>query len=293
MKNASFAQENAESTALAASLVFVKMHAAPTVARASLHEWEEPPISGTRGSGTIFFSGCSLGCIYCQNGDISEGRFGKAISEERLSEIMLELEAKGAHNVNFVTPTHFAPSVIEAVRLARARGFSLPVVYNTGSYETEETIEALRGTVDIWLPDLKYYRNKTASLYSRAGDLPEVSRAAIERMYSQVGPVRLDGEGIMKSGVIVRLLLLPGHLAEAKLNLKYLHEKYGDGIFVSLMSQYTPPSDMPPPINRRVTRAEYRELVEYADGIGVRNAFIQDHESATSSYTPSFDLSGV
>jgi putative pyruvate formate lyase activating enzyme len=255
--------------------------------------WEEPVISGARGSGTIFFSGCSLGCIYCQNAEISRGLFGKEVSEERLADIMLELDRRGAHNINLVTGTHFAPSIVRAVSLARSAGLSVPVVYNTGSYDTPETIDMLKDSVDIWLPDLKYYRGKTAAAYSRAENLPEASRIAIDRMYEYAGTPVLDGEGIMQSGVIVRILLLPGHLAEAKLNLKYLYERYKDGVYVSLMSQYTPPEGMPSPLCRRVSAREYRELVSYAQTIGVKNAFVQDRSSAVSDFTPSFDLSGV
>lgn len=263
------------------------------VARAALHMWEEPPISGTRGSGTVFFSGCSLGCVYCQNKEISRGESGISISLDRLSEIFIELMNKGAHNINLVTPTHYAPSIAEAVKLARKRGLTLPIVYNTSAYENKETLEALSDTVDIFLPDLKYYRSGTARKYSFAENLPEVSRAAIDEMVKMKGRAVLDEEGIMKSGVIVRLLLLPSHLAEAKLNLKYLHERYGDDIYVSLMSQYTPSESLHRPLNRRVTAAEYRELVNYAEALGVKNAFIQEKSSAAESFIPPFDNTGV
>lgn len=263
------------------------------IARAALHMWEEPPISGKRGSGAVFFSGCSLRCIYCQNREISCGEHGTEISEERMSQIFLELRDKGAHNINLVTPTHYVPSVVRAVTSARALGLNLPIVYNTSSYETTETVSFLRDTVDVWLPDLKYYRNSTAEKYSLAKRLPEVSRAAIDKMLELSGEPVFDEEGIMQRGVIVRLLLLPSHLAEAKLNLKYLYERYGDRIYVSLMSQYTPRAELPSPLNRRVTIAEYRELVDYAQRLGVKNAFVQERESAEESYIPPFDNTGV
>ena len=263
------------------------------VSRAALHFWEEPIISGERGSGTIFFSGCSLGCIYCQNREISRGESGLIISEKRLSEIMLELEGQGAHNINFVTPTHYAPSIIRATATARASGLRVPTVYNTGSYDTRETIKSLNGTVNIYLPDLKYYKSETAKAYSGAQDYPEVARAAIEEMVGQVGAAKIGDDGLMQSGVIVRVLLLPSHLAEAKLNVKYLHDSYGDDIYISLMSQYTPAADLPKPLNRRVTSSEYAELCDYAESIGVTLGFTQEHSSAEESFIPPFDHSGV
>lgn len=264
----------------------------PVIARAALHAWEEPPISGTRGSGTIFFSGCSLRCSYCQNAVISRARTGKAVTEARISEIMLELEGKGAHNINFVTPTHYAPTVIEATRLARNGGLTVPIVYNTASYETVETVASLDGTVDIYLADYKYNLPKTAAAYSLAANYPTVARAAIGEMVRQRGSAVIE-DGLMKSGVIVRVLLLPGHVAEAKLCVKYLYETYGDSIYISLMSQYTPMPGMHPPLDRPVTRAEYDELVDYAIKKGIKNAFIQDGSSVGESFIPPFDLDGV
>ena len=263
------------------------------VARAALHHWEEPPISGTQGSGTVFFSGCSLKCIFCQNKDISLGRAGKEITVDRLAEIMLELEAEGAHNINFVTPTHYAPSVKEATLRARSMGLTVPTVYNTGSYDTVETLRMLDGVIDIYLPDLKYYLPETARRLSGAPDYPEVARAAIAEMVRQTGAPILDGEGIMKRGTIVRLLLLPGHVAEAKLSLKYLHDTYGDNIYVSLMSQYTPMQGMKSPLDRAVTREEYRDLCGYAERLGVTLGFTQEHGTASESFIPAFDGTGV
>ena len=263
------------------------------VSRAALHFWEEPIISGERGSGTIFFSGCSLGCIYCQNKEISRGRSGLQITEERLSEIMLELQAQGAHNINFVTPTHYAPSIIYSTKLAREKGLKIPTVYNTGGYETPETVRMLNDTVDVYLPDLKYYRSETAKGYSFAEDYPVVARKAIYEMVKQKGSVVLSDDGMIKSGVVVRVLLLPSHLAEAKLNLKYLYSTFGDDIYISLMSQYTPPEGMAPPLNRRVSRAEYYELCDYAAKMGITRAFTQEFESASESFIPAFDNFGV
>lgn len=263
------------------------------LSRAALHFWEEPPISGTRGSGTIFFSGCSLSCIYCQNREISRGREGKSVTTDQLSQIMLDLENKGAHNINFVTPTHFIPSVAEAIRLSRSKGLSIPIVYNTGSYDTPEALKLLEGLVDIYLPDLKYYTEKTSKEYSLAADYPTVAREAIAEMFRQVGKADFDEKGIMTRGVIVRILLLPGHVAEAKLSLKYLLDTYGDGIYVSLMNQYTPMSDMKPPLNRRVTHEEYDQLLSYAEKIGLKNGFTQENGTAEESFIPPFDNTGI
>ena len=262
------------------------------IARAALHHWEEPPISGTNGSGTIFFSGCSLSCEFCQNIEISRGRAGKFVSVERLSKIMLELQEQKAHNINFVTPTHYIPTIAEAIKMARADGLSIPIVYNTGSYDKVDALKLLDGLVDIYLPDLKYYSKKTADL-SKAPDYPEVARAAISEMYRQVGECIFDEQGIMKKGMIVRILLLPGHVADAKLSLKHLVETYGDSVYVSLMNQYTPMAGMKAPLNRVVTREEYRDLLLYADKLGLKNGFTQEFGTAKESFIPPFDGSGL
>ena len=263
-----------------------------SVSRAAPHMWEEPIISGTGGSGTVFFSGCSLGCVFCQNRAISDGEAGKPLSDSRISEIMLELEAQGAHNINLVTPTHFAPTVISSVRLARERGMSLPIVYNTSSYDSVECIKMLADTVDIYLADYKYHLPRTAEKLSHAKDYPDVARAAIAEMVRQK-PRPVIENGIMREGVIVRILLLPGHVAEAKLAVKYIYETYGDSVYISLMSQYTPMPNMTAPLDRRVSAAEYRELVDYATEKGVTRAFVQEGAAASESFIPAFDLTGI
>lgn len=263
------------------------------VSRAALHFWEEPPISGDRGSGTIFFSGCSLSCIFCQNKDISRGRSGLEIDVNRLSEIMLELQSQGAHNINLVTPTHYIPTIADAIRMAKSKGLFVPIVYNTGSYDNVDALKILDGLVDIYLPDLKYFSPKTAKEFSMVANYPHVARSAISEMFRQVGDPEFDDQGIMTSGVIVRILLLPGHVAEAKLSLKYLLDTYGDSIYVSLMNQYTPMPDMASPLDRRVTREEYRQFVDYAEKIGLKNGFTQDFGTAEESFIPPFDNSGV
>lgn len=259
------------------------------ITRAALHYWEEPIISGTRGSGTVFFSGCSLGCIYCQNSKISRASVGREVTPTDLAAEMLRLEREGAHNINFVTPTHFAPSVKDAVGIAREMGLSVPIVYNTGSYDTEETVRALEGTVDIYLPDLKYYRTVSAEKLSFAKDYPDIARTAIAEMVRQ-HPNPVIKDGIMRSGVVVRILLLPSHVAEAKLSVRYLYETYGDNIYISLMNQYTPMPSMKSPLDRTVTNAEYSELVSYAERLGVVNAFIQEGGTQKESFIPDFEL---
>ena len=263
------------------------------VSRAALHKWEEPPISGERGSGTIFFAGCSLGCVFCQNKEISRGKSGKRISVEKLAEIMLKLQNDGAHNINLVTPTHYVPSIIGAVKLAKQNGLKIPVVYNTGSFDAKETIESLDGIVDIYLPDLKYYKSSTSKKYSSAEKYVDVAREAIAEMYRQRGKPVFDKNGMLKSGVVVRILLLPGHLAEAKLSLKYLLDTYGDNIYISLMNQYTPMPDMEAPLNRKVTHAEYNKLLAYAEKLGLKNGFYQDFGTAEESFIPDFDGTGL
>ena len=264
----------------------------PVISRAALHFWEEPIISGTRGSGAVFFSGCSLACTFCQNREISRGECGLPVSVEGLAKIMLDLKEEGAHNINLVTPTHFVPSIREAIILAKDAGLDIPIVYNTGSYDARDTLRSLAGLVDIYLPDLKYFSSRAARL-SKSPDYPAVAREAIAEMVEQTGEPKLNEEGLMKRGTVVRILLLPGHVAEAKLSLSYLYKTYGDRIFISLMSQYTPMPGMPAPLDRRVTRAEYRELCDYAESLGVERCFVQDISSATEAFIPDFDGTGV
>lgn len=206
---------------------------------------------------------------------------------------MLELEGVGAHNINFVTPTHFIPSIAEAIRKAKEMGLTVPIVYNTGSYENVSALKMLDGLVDVYLPDMKFFTSKTAMDLSNAPDYPDVSKAAIAEMLRQVGDPRFDEKGIITGGVIVRILLLPGHVAEAKLILKYLVDTYGDSIYVSLMNQYTPMQGMKPPLNRKVTREEYRQLIDYAERLGLKNGFTQDFGTAEESFIPPFDESGL
>ena len=265
------------------------------VARAALHLWEEPCISGEQGSGTVFFSGCPVGCVYCQNRPIARGLTGKEISIERLAEIYLELQGQGANNINLVTPSHYVPQIIRALELAREQGLHLPVVYNCGGYEKVETLRLLRGYVDIYLPDFKYRSSEVAKKYSNCADYFEVASAAIQEMQMQVGEPIFDAKGMLKRGVIVRHMMLPGYLQDSKNVIAYLHQTYGDSIFISIMSQYTPLANMEryPEINRTLPKSDYDELIEYAVSIGVENGFVQDGETALESFIPAFDDTGV
>ena len=263
------------------------------LARAALHYWEEPCISGTAGSGTVFFSGCPLGCVYCQNCEIADGSQGLTVDDGRLEEIFFELRDAGAHNINLVTPTHFAPTVAKAICRARDAGFSLPFVCNTSGYESTETLRALDGLIDIYLTDLRYARPATAAAYSHAPDYPAIARAALAEMVRQTGAATFDERGLMTRGTIVRILLLPGHLPDAKLSLLHLAKHYRDTVWVSLMQQYTPPPGMPPPLDRRVTPEAYDSLVRYAETLGFEHAYTQEREAASESFIPPFDFTGV
>lgn len=268
------------------------------VARAALHMWEEPCISGKNGSGTVFFSGCNLRCVYCQNYEIAAGGRGKPVSVGRLAEIFLKLQAKGAANINLVTPDHYVTDVAEAVLLAKKMGMDLPVVYNGSGYEKQEAISSLSGIVDIFLTDFKYMDPGLAAKYSAAPDYPAVARAALTEMVRTVGAPVFDVDGMMQSGVIVRHLLLPGHKKNAKDVIRYVYETYGDRVYLSLMNQYTPFERLKEnpdyrEICRKVTRREYDAVVDYAIGLGVRNAFTQEGDTARESFIPAFDGEGI
>lgn len=265
------------------------------VARAALHYWEEPCISGKRGSGAVFFSGCSLHCVFCQNREISDGKAGKLISKERLSDIFMELADKGANNINLVTPGQYIPDIVWAVNDAKSRGMKLPIIYNTSGYENVTELKLLEGIVDVYLPDFKYMDSTLSAKYSRAKDYPSVAKQALSEMVrQQPGVVIDDATGLIQKGVIVRQLLLPGHVNDAKAILKYLHDTYQDSIYISMMSQFTPIALKDyPEINRTVTRREYERLVDYAIKIGITNAFIQEGNVAKDSFIPAFDGEGV
>jgi len=266
------------------------------IARAALHFWEEPVISGKKGSGTVFFTGCNLKCIFCQNASIAESEVGREVSVETLAEIFLKLQGEGANNINLVTASHYVPQMAECIQIARMQGLTIPIVYNTSSYEKPEMLRMLDGLVDIYLPDFKYMDSGLAKAYSKAEDYPEIAKNALKEMVRQTGePVFDDVTGIMQKGVIVRHLLMPGAVGNAKAVIDYLYDTYGDSIFISLMNQYTPMKNFEeyPDLNRKVTKREYERVVQYAMDKGVVNAFIQEGETAKESFIPAFDLTGV
>ena len=270
-------------------LGFCKMKDKIKIARYSLHYWEEPIISGETGSGTIFFSGCNLKCIFCQNYKISSENMGKEISVERLKEICLELQNMGANNINLVTGTHFLPLIKEALILAKKEGLTIPIVYNTSSYENVESLKEMEGLIDIYLPDLKYYDNKLAENFSLANNYFEIATNAIKEMVRQTGKPVIENN-IMKKGVIVRHLLLPNHLEDSKKIIKYLHDTYDEDIYISIMNQYTPIKkfDKYRELNRTLTDKEYDELVNYACDLNITQAFIQEGETCKESFIPDF-----
>ena len=261
------------------------------IARYSRHMWEEPVISGDKGSGTIFFSYCNMRCCFCQNYELSELHKGKVVSIEEFVKITLDLQENGVYNINLVTPTMFVPKIIEGIKLARDKGLVLPIVYNTSGYENVNTIKMLDGYVDIYLPDLKYFDSVLGEKYSNVKDYFKYASMAIDEMVKQVGKVKFDDNRMMKRGVIVRHLLLPGCIEDSKKIIKYLYDKYHDEIIISIMSQYTPVRKSKyKELNRTVTELEYDELVNYAYDLGVRNAFIQEGESNKLSFIPNFDV---
>lgn len=279
-------------------------------ARAALHMWEEPCISGQTGSGAVFFSGCNMGCVFCQNHTISKGFTGKTISPLQLSDSFLRLQEKNACNINLVTPTHFIPQILEALEIAKSHGLIIPIVYNTSSYEKVETLKLLEGLIDVYLPDFKYYSPLLSKKYSAAEDYFRFCAPAIAEMVRQTGtPVFIpqknaaagedDYSGpLIQRGVIVRHLALPGCIEDSKQILKFLYETYKNDIYVSIMNQYTPLSGFLdiqayPELNRRITSDEYDELVDYAIALGIENGFIQEGDTASESYIPPFDCSGI
>ena len=265
------------------------------VARADLHMWEEPCISGKQGSGTVFFSGCNLRCVYCQNYEIAAGQRGKQISVKELSEIFLELQKKSAANINLVTPDHYVLQAAEAVMEARKEGLAIPVVYNGSGYEKRDVIKKLSGIVDIFLTDFKYMDELLAEKYSKAPDYPVVAKGALDEMVKITGEPVFDKNGMMQKGTIVRHLLLPGHKKNAKDVIRYVYETYGDKVYISLMNQYTPFERLKgnpayKKLCRKVTKREYETVVDYAINLGITNAFIQEGDTARESFIPEFDL---
>ncbi len=265
------------------------------VALVSLHPWEEPCLVGAQGAGTVFFAYCNLRCCYCQNHEISHGGKGIEVTDERLAAIFCEQQARGAATLDLVTPTHYVPQIIHALDLARAQGFRLPVVYNSSGYETEETIAALAGYVDIYLPDLKYASEASAGEYSAAPDYFPVAQRALQAMVAQAGPVQFQADGSLQRGVLVRHMVLPGHRHESMQLLDWLWQTFSDKIQISLMNQYTPMFHAAEhrPLDRRLTTFEYESVVAYAQALGITQCYVQERRAASEEYVPQFDGRGV
>ena len=263
----------------------------PVISSAALHLWEEPCISGKNGSGTVFFSGCNLGCIYCQNSKISRGETGIEVRFEKLVKIYHSLESIGAHNINLVTGSHYVPIIAKSVEKAKKEGIKIPFIYNTSSYEKAETLKMLDGLIDVYLPDFKYYDEDTAQKYSNAPDYPKVAKDAISEMVRQCPECKFDDEGLIQKGVIIRHMLIPGHVYEGKRIMKYLRNTYGDRVLYSIMSQYTPMRrfEKYPNLSRKVRKKEYDSLVDFCLELGMENAYIQDGDAAKESFIPDFD----
>ena len=263
------------------------------IARAALHFWEEPIISGESGSGTVFFSNCNLKCIFCQNREISSNGLGKEITVDRLSDIFIELQEKNANNINLVTPTHYLPSIVEGIKKAKEKGLNIPIVYNTSSYENIDILKELTGLVDIYLADLKYYDDNLGKRYSQVDNYFEIASSNILEMYKQLGDPIIEND-LMKKGVIVRVLVLPGEVEDAKKIIEYLYNKYKNKIYISIMNQYTPVVKTKyDNLNRTLTEEEYNEVINYALDIGVEKAFIQEGETIDKSFIPDFNFEGV
>ena len=261
------------------------------IARCALHLWEEPCISGKNGSGTVFFSHCTMKCVFCQNYKISHLGIGKTITEKELANCFLKLENDGAHNINLITPTQYVPQIIKALNIAKKGGLNIPVIYNSGGYENPETLNMLDGLIDVYLPDLKYFDDKYALRYSGAKDYFKTASRAISKMYEQVGKCVFDSDGMIKKGVIVRHLLLPNLIFDSKKIIDYLFSTYGDNIYISIMNQYTPISGILedfPEINKKISERYYDSLIDYAINLGVKNAYIQEGDTAKESFIPEF-----
>lgn len=260
----------------------------------SLHQWEEPIISGENGSGTVFFSNCNLRCLFCQNKKISTDRnsYGKEIGNDKLKEIFLKLQDLGAHNINLVTPTHYVPQIIDVLKEVKNKNLKIPVVYNTSSYENVSTIESLKGLIDIYLADLKYFDDELGNKYSKCNDYFKYASLAIGEMYKQTGKFQIK-DNLLVSGLVVRVLVLPGHVDDSKKIIKYLYDTYKDNIIISIMNQYTPVCKINdfPNLNRKLTDEEYDEVIDYACSLGIENAFVQEGETQSESFIPDFDSS--
>lgn len=295
LKNCKLCPRNCNANRLQGHTGFCSAGTNVKIAKVSLHKWEEPCISGNRGSGTIFFCHCNLKCVFCQNYSISAGNVGKEISIERLSDIFLEQQNRGAHNINLVTPTHYIPQIIQALDIAKSKGLALPILFNTNSYQTTEALKILKGYVDVYLPDLKYFSDKYAVRYSNAPDYFAFASKAIMEMYSQVGNPVFNRDGLIVKGVIIRHLMLPGLLFDSKKIIDYIYNTYGNSVYISIMNQYTPMYHAYkfPEINKPLNPGHYDSLINYCISLGIKNAFIQENGTCSRNFVPDFNLQGV
>lgn len=295
LKNCRLCPRNCSVNRLNGALGFCQSGKNIRIAKVSLHHFEEPCISGETGSGTVFFSDCNLRCPFCQNYQISSEGIGKEISIQRLSEIFLEQQKRGANNINLVTPTHYAPQIIKALDSSKANGLNIPVIYNTNSYENIQTIKSLKGYVDVYLPDLKYFNDKYSNKYSNAPNYFYHASKAIEEMFSQVGKMKFNSDGSIQSGVIIRHLMLPGLLFDSKKVIDYVYKTFADSVYISIMNQYTPMynSSNFPEINKPLNPKHYDSMIDYCLSLGIKNAFIQENGTCSESFIPKFDLRGI
>lgn len=295
LKNCNLCPRNCNVDRTSNKLGFCNANSNIKISKVSKHFWEEPCISGEEGSGTVFFSNCNLKCVFCQNYKISTEGFGKEISIDRLAEIFLEQQSRGVNNINLVTPTHYIPQIIEAIKIAKKNGLKLPIVYNSNGYENVDALKLLRGYIDIYLPDLKYYDDKYSIKYSNAKDYFKVATTAIKEMVNQVGEPKFSKNGLMEKGVIIRHLMLPGLLFDSKKIVDYVYNTFGHKVYLSLMNQYTPfyNSKDFPELCKTLNPKHYDTLIDYCVDLGYINAFIQEEGTAKESFIPDFDLSNI
>jgi putative pyruvate formate lyase activating enzyme len=295
LKKCNLCSRNCSVDRLRGNLGFCKAGKNVKIAKVSLHKWEEPCISGTKGSGTIFFSNCNLKCVFCQNHIISSEHFGKEISINRLSEIFLEQQKRGAHNINLVSPTHYIPQIKQAISIAKSKGLNLPILFNTNSYANLESIKSLRGYIDVYLPDFKYFDDKYAIKYSSAPNYFNIASKNIHEMVKQVGKIKFDKNGIIKKGVIIRHLMLPGLLFDSKKIMDYINKNFSHSVYISLMNQYTPTYKAYkfPEINKKLNPKHYYSMINYCISIGLTNGFVQDTGTSSKDFIPDFNLDGL
>ncbi|EDU38191.1 MULTISPECIES: radical SAM protein [Clostridium] len=295
LENCTVCPRNCGANRIQGTLGFCNANSKIKVARASLHHWEEPCISGVNGSGTVFFSNCNLKCVFCQNYEISHLGKGKEISIEHLSNIFLKLQSKKAHNINLVTPTHYVPQIIEAIKISKSNGLTIPILYNSNGYENIETIKSLKGYIDVFLPDLKYFDDKYGKKYSNCNNYFNTACKAIKEMFNQVGEPVFSNDRIIKKGIIIRHLMLPGLLFDTKKIIDFIFKEFNHKVYISIMNQYTPMKNICNfnELNKNLNPKHYDAIIDYCLDLGIKNAFIQETSSSSKEFIPNFDLTGI